>query len=479
MNSFIRFYLALLITSGAAFSQGIAVKTVPLLSTDQFSLVPSFRDDMGGVSIAIRDGVPDLFINPGKFDSTTRTHWFTAPRLNHWGFSQETTTRFPGTHPSNSLVENQASSSIFSLPVGLFLRGHRLYSGAMFAIQSLTANNWQSIHFNAINYPVAWFGGCYLPALKLAIGAGVNYVRIGGIDGVYQLYPNARRLSQEGSARQFRLGFSGKWNGNDQWSLLGSRYFFNILQTEQNIENRDQHNGWLVQLDYIKTMSQELALGFLFTADWRHHPKIPEYPLAGIPRDPGNTHAFNFGLGLKWQNEVTLIGLDMIYQPIDVKTWAEAATDMELWDGRIIRKGDVTMRNDYQFHNRILRSGVQVKPMSWLSLATGAQVQIYQYDYYQNDFINRVERTGKPQRQWSEVTWTNGIKFTTGKFEIFCSTRMQIGAGLLERQWLGWWFAESTAMDFARADFFIPPTIPLNVNPVIYYTHWLGLRYYF
>ena len=135
------------------------------------------------------------------------------------------------------------------------------------------------------------------------------------------------------------------------------------------------------------------------------------------------------------------------------------------------------MRNDYRFSNRLVRTGVQIKPTRWLSLATGAQVKLYEYDYYQNDFLIHRERTGKPQRQWSETTWTGGVKILAGKFEVTYSLRLQTGTGILDRQW-SWWLSDAQ-YEFARADFLIPPTVTLNVTPVTYYTQWLGLTYCF
>ncbi len=478
MKIFIR-VSAILLWAGCAFSQGISVKTVPLLSTDQFSLIPSFRDDMGGTSIAVRDGLQDIFINPGNYDPDTGSQWFVTPRLSHWNFSQEFSTRYNDQRAVPFLEQNSAGSSIFTLPVGFILSSKKIYTAAMAGFQALSADNQQSAHFKASNYPWTWLGGIYVPRFKTAIGVGVDYVRIRGIDGVYLLYPNAAQLSQKGSAKQFHLGMSGTLANEDHWNLAVSRYLFKILQTEQNVVNKDENDGWWMQAHYMKKISEPLTLAALFVADWRHHPKIPEYPLAGIPRDPGNTQALNFGFGLKWQSEKTLFGLDIIYEPVDVKTWADAATEFTHWDGRVYRVGDVTQRNDYQFANRLIRSGIQIKPTRWLSLATGAQVKLYQYDYYQNDFLNHIERTGKPQRQWSETVWTGGIKIHTGKMVLNYSLRVQTGTGILERQWLWRWFAFDGVAEFAKADFLIPPTVTLNVTPVTYYTQWLGLTYCF
>ncbi|NLP12805.1 hypothetical protein GX408_20585 [bacterium] len=462
------------------FGQGISVKTVPLLSTDQFSLVPSFRDGMAGVSLAVPDGLADLFINPGKMDTAKSSEWFMQPKYSHWTFAHETTVRSHNRGFYYSLEKTNAHSSLLTLPIGVYLQRNKLYSGLMTAVQSLSASGERSAQFKAGNYPLCWLAGLRLPSIKSSIGIGLDYVGIRGIDGVYLLYPNAIGLDQRGSARQFKVGASMDIGQGDRWNVLAGRYFFNMVQKAVAVTNKDENNGWLVQTEYVKKISTPLTLALMVTMDRRHHPKIPDYPLAGVPRDPGNTQAWNFGLGAKWENETSLFGVDLLYEPIDAKTWVDAANDTRIWNGETIAKGVVILRNDYQFYNRILRTGFQLKPAPFLTMASGVQLKWYSYNYYQNDLINGMETTGKPQREWTETVWSARVGFKTKKIDVGYSLQLQAGMGLLERQWL--WrmlVLEESAMDIARADFFIPPTIPLNVTPVLYYTQRIILRYTF
>nr|HPI74098.1 hypothetical protein [bacterium] len=229
-----------------------------------------------------------------------------------------------------------------------------------------------------------------------------------------------------------------------------------------------------------KKISAPLTLALMVTIDRRHHPQIPDYPLAGVPCDPGNTQAWNFGLGAKWENETSLFGVDLLYEPIDAKTWTDATNDARIWNGETIAKGGVILRNDYQFYNRILRTGFQLRPASFLTIASGVQLKWHSYNYYQNDLINGVETTGKPQREWTETVWSTRVGFKTKKIEVGYSLQLQAGMGLLEQQWLWRMFMpEDSLIEVARVDFFIPPSIPLYVTPVLYYTQRMVLRYTF
>lgn len=458
-----------------AAAQTVQIKTVPILASDQFNLVPSFRQDMGHVSIAVPDSIQDPFINPGKA-WTTRSSWFLCIKREGWRFNQETAYRQNSNARYTSSEESSSSAALLSVPVGGYFTGQWIYGGGMVALQQISNVNTSKDNFKAANVPITLFGGLRLPGSDLAVGAGVSHIRINGVDGVYLLYPNATRLRQHGHASQYRLGLSKRWGDRRLYSLSGMRYLYRLTQSTNDVTNQDEHQGWLLQTDYIHTVTPGWSVAGLLTADWRYHPKIPEYPLANIPRDPGHTQALQIGLGCKWQNSSTLLGIDLIYEPIDVKTWAEAATEITTWDKQVYHKGDKTMRNDYQFRNRLLRSGMQYRISRTVQLASGAQIRFYEYDYYQNDFINRSETTAKPQRAWTETTWSGGLTLHLAHVNLTYNVRLLSGTGLLERQWLWRWFGE---VDFAKADFIIPPTVQLNVTPVTYVTQWLGVSWTF
>jgi hypothetical protein len=464
----------LCLLAAAASGQSIQVKTVPLLSTDQFALVPSIRDDMGGVSLALRDPLQDLWENPARF-AGVQSRFLFAPRFNHWSYGQEIGYYYRSGAPFASTSEIRSDSRLLTLPLlWTCARGNSHFS-SLIAIQRIAEGNTSRDNFSAGNYPLAVSAGHFFPALRTAAGLSAEYIHLEGMDGVYLLYPDAARISQKGRAWHMRTGFAGNLPNRDAWSVAAGIYSYRLEQTALGIRNMDENEGWFVRSDYEKHLGSALTAAFSVTWDRKHHPKIPEYPLANIPRDPGNTRALNIGAGLKWAEGHTLAAVDLIYQPIDVKTWADAAADVPLGDGGIYRKGDIVQRNDYHFHNLIVRSGGQIAPLAWLELRSGVQMRLFSYDYYQNDFINRMERRGKPQREWTEVDFTSGVTVKLKGLDLGYSLRLQTGTGLLERQWVWLWMGAEDA--FVKSDFILPPTVPLNVTPVTYYTHRLTLRW--
>ena len=67
-------------------------------------------------------------------------------------------------------------------------------------------------------------------------------------------------------------------------------------------------------------------MGYLFTANRMSHPKIPNYQLQNIPRDPGNTDAFNLGFGtVARHGHIPRSGSTSSWNRCGVDTWADAA----------------------------------------------------------------------------------------------------------------------------------------------------------
>ena len=55
----------------------------------------------------------------------------------------------------------------------------------------------------------------------------------------------------------------------------------------------------------------------------KDHPKIPNYELQNIPRDPGETWGFELGTGLSKDSGQIEVGLDVVLEPIWSRTWSE------------------------------------------------------------------------------------------------------------------------------------------------------------
>src|SRR5262245_23923316 len=85
---------------------------------------------------------------------------------------------------------------------------------------------------------------------------------------------------------------------------------------------------------------------------------------------------------------------------------------------RIIHQGHVTQRNDYTFHNSIVRFGASLAPASWLWLTFGADVHFYAMDYHATSTINNTETTATPQAEWTEARFNAGGGVRIGDLTI-------------------------------------------------------------
>src|SRR5437763_8928389 len=57
-------------------------------------------------------------------------------------------------------------------------------------------------------------------------------------------------------------------------------------------------------------------VGWIATGNLMSHPKIPDYEIMSIPRDPGHSHAYQLGIGLSRITGPATVGPDALYEPI-------------------------------------------------------------------------------------------------------------------------------------------------------------------
>ena len=126
-------------------------------------------------------------------------------------------------------------------------------------------------------------------------------------------------------------------------------------RVEHNLD-RTNTNG--VHVAYVQALSAGWRVGGLVTANRLTHPKIPNYEIMNIPRDPGHSEAFNVGVGVSKMKDGATFGLDAIYEPIRTSTYRAAfdaywaSPDFESYDpardserlrralGRVVAGGD-------------------------------------------------------------------------------------------------------------------------------------------
>lgn len=393
-------------------AQLVTPRTVPVQQSGQFDLFPSERAGMAGVAIALDDTVLDPFVNPAKATRLRFTRVFSVP----------------GTHTVSA-----GGGRGRTMPVGTLVMHGAWAGGGLVAAQQLErASLPTSVRDRTTS-------NRYLSALvarRLAPGlsAGLSGYRatLDGMDGLDLLYAGNTGLDMSGELADLRLGVTKDWKSGRSAELLllhgrtdmshdvtfpvrvwdpNARVFTSVPRFEHN-DDRTRvwgiHTEASVPLDTLGS-----RIGWLATANHLSHPKIPNYPLMNVPRDPGTTWAFNLGFGTASSTPTSTTGFDIIYEPMFSETWADAARDTETAAGTIIPAGGRTVENRFRFTNFKLRAGTsrafrnEVDSAVSVILQLGVAVSSYHYRLSQR---NNVERTVRNESVgWIEWGPTAGV----------------------------------------------------------------------
>jgi hypothetical protein len=181
-------------------------------------------------------------------------------------------------------------------------------------------------------------------------------------------------------------------------------------------------------LGYVRPFVQNPTwkLGFDFTVNYKSHPKIPNYDLMHIPRDPGNTWAYNLGIGLSRNTGKSVFGVDLIYEPIRSNTWAIADEYIRTESGKMINKGNKTINNHFNFSNAIVRIGFTAAPRD-LGIQLGAQIHSIHYAFNQHNYVEEIQHKWK--EDWLEWTVSWGLFYQFADYRLSYMGRLINGTG--------------------------------------------------
>lgn len=463
-------------------AQEIAVKTIPVATGGQFLLFPSQNLSMGGVGIALDDTWHDPFVNPAKGINTEGFRFASAPV--YYGVSMTETF-------------SQGGSSGRTLPVGLMARQDQFFGGAMMAWQELTQETRNQVFFvtdafafqpernsTSLNNIYAWgMGGMQMPGTNLSVGVSAFVAGLNGLEGVRLLYFDGNRVEQSGQMSAFRAGLYQQWEDGRSAELVVLHHRFAmdhdmprwtiegepIIHTEQ-----DRTRGWAVQTGYQQPVGEGWQVGARLVGDWKYHPKIPNYDVMQIPRDPGNSSAYNIGIGLSRTLGQATFAVDLVYEPIWSHTWADALDDTpvvcETCDD-IIPAGEMTVENFFRFHNSIARMGLR-RAGDLVDFALGLNVHAYRYHLNQENFVTQVERS--QDESWNEWTASLGLGFTFTEFQVRYQGLLTLGTGRpgIDTGWRN--FALEDAAAFA-SDFIVAPAGSLTLQEARVFTHQVSI----
>lgn len=486
--------LAAMLIPVAAPGQLISLKTVPVVAGSQFQIYPSRNLGMGGVSIALADTLLDPFVHPAKA-ARIAGQWLTGT-------------------PSFYDIEGDAGGGR-TLPVAALFGSERWFAAAAVAFQQLDvgardnpiivplprdprgcpACEWDGTFAqrgtladrNATNTYAHALLGVRVPGQAAAVAGSIAWADLSAVDGVDLLYTSSQDVDQAGSMVDYRVGLVGDQPSGQSFELLvlHSRlemehdvtyldWVWDTVQYQGRVverveKNLDHTRTWGVHAGLVQPLQDGVRLGAAFTANWKSHPKLPNYELMNIPRDPGDSRAYNFGVGLARVLGPTRFGLDLVYEPARSETWAQAAEPVPTVTGDTLPAGARTVENDFHFRNKLLRLGLGREDERW-GFQLGLQVRFIEYELEQFDFVQKNLR--EQRERWAEWTPTWGLVFKFPEVQLRYFGRVTTGTGrpgIVTR----WQVARAELA--AASDFLVAPAGPLTLQEAHVLTHQIGV----
>ena len=490
MKKMICFWMVLCITPLSA--QIISVKTYPVLSEQSLFSYPSKFHAMRGIEIALGDEIREAFTNPASLTSITQSVVVLSPRTSTWSYDRQSDFRSGSPYSSKTFDRMSASR--------LQTQGALMFSTGGFGVAAIgdyqrlsstsrTENTStgstippREMSIQATNKPFQiGFGvlGLKTASTEVSFGAQLAYLDIKGVDGLQFLYPDATSLTVGGKVKDVRVGTMVQVAGMGRFEAFVGESSLHKPPTalypagQPPVINHDESRTSYMQLNFRMLLSERFYIGFRALANWKDIPQLPNYPIAGIPRDPGEITAYNLGVGASWRTSPsTLLAVEYLVEPIETRTWVVAEQDRDLGNGKILRKGSHEQDNDYTFLNHIVRGGIEIAAEDWLVLRFGSQIRSYRYDYHNKNFIWNSEQSRSPQTSWTEILLAGSTSARWGNLEFSYLIESLQGRGLLEQQ-RGWFFRD--ALNF---DLLLVPNDWLTVRPVPVVSHQFTIQFY-
>jgi hypothetical protein len=483
--------------SSPASTQIIPIRTIPIAQGDQFQIFPSHNLGMGSVSITLADALQDPFVNPATGARVTAARFFSAPTV-------------------YNLSQNAGGGR--SLPLAALARAGAWYGGLAVALQQVEPSRAPSFDGRIVN-PLAdavspaipgpdtrahgnqyvfAMAGKVLPNARLSLGVSALWSGLHALDGVDLLYSGSRRVAQRGHALDLRLGLLKEYEGGRSLEavVLHNRFaathdvtyvdlvwdpgLQRLVEQARVEQNADRTNTWGLHLKYARPVGASgWRVGWLATVNRLSHPKLPNYELSNvpvIPRDPGRSFAYNFGVGLSKTRGPATFGVDAIFEPIRSYTWADALTPVTTALGDTIAAGGKTVENRFRFANAVLRMGIS-RDLELRGLGKAAELQFglvvrsVRYHLGQTDNVQLLQRT--LETGWLEWTPTWGLSLRFPEFEIRYRGRVTHGAGRPGAQAFPVFWGRDLAL--GGGTILAAPSGPLNLTDVSTTTHQISL----
>ncbi|GBD32651.1 hypothetical protein HRbin33_01624 [bacterium HR33] len=494
------FAKSLALLSGLALSaipaaaQLISVKTVPVAQADQFAIYPSRNLAMGGVRIALEDPLLDPFANPAEGSRIAEARFFGTPFL----YSVSSDAGGGRTLPVAASAKLEPWFGAFALALqqvdgavrnrfGPVAEFGRLLPGDVALPRDLNARSYS----NEMAFAML---GRRLPEKRLALGASVFWAGLNAIDGVDLLYAGSFGIKQYGNAMDLRAGLLKDWEEGRTLEILALynrfRMAHDVFYLDPVWDPNTQLVGWKprmernldwndifgLHLEYRRPLSADgWKVGWIATYNRMSHPQIPNYEIMSIPKDPGYSNAFNFGIGISREREKVSFGVDLVYEPIWSRTWADAEAPVQGASGIVIPAGQRTVENDFRFSNILFRTGVTRDLGDAVAFQLGLALRSIHYWLTQYDNVNLTVRD--QVEQWVEWTPTWGLEVRFPELELRYQGRVTNGTGrpgVAPRAGRGG-FLEASGPGTVSGTVIVAPSGPLTLAEVKVVTHQVGI----
>jgi hypothetical protein len=478
--------LVLLAAAPAARAQIISIRTIPVATGEQFTVLPSRTLGMGGVNVAVDDPWLDPFLNPALGARITESSFLAAPT-------------FYGIEGGNGAGR--------TIPLGAMFGGSTWFGGGSIALQQIVDGNdsppccfaidvfWEGTprrldSSDATNKYASLFLGRHVGD-RWSIGVGASVAGLNAVDGVDLLYANSQSIDQDGGLWELEAGLTGELGEGKRIEAVVAHQTFSMehdvryldfswdpvqrrqLVTERVEENLDRTRTTGVQLIMTAPVGESWRAGPILTVNRKSHPKIPNYDLVNIPRDPGHSWAFDIGAGLGHERGPLSFGVDVIYEPVWSETWAEAGDTVRTSGGVLLKPGDHTVENDFFLSNLHLRLGLARETERW-GFQLGLQASSRETELDQWNVLTATRR--EQDESWMEWSPSLGGMIRFPDLEVRYSGWFTTGTG---RPSVDFAVRPGTARADAAAessDFLVPPSGPLVLQEARVTTHQLSVR---
>ncbi len=450
--------------------QLINLKTAPIATGDQFAVYPQVNAGMASVSIAVDDSVGDAFVNPAKNGRLEGTRIFLRPDIFR-------------------IAEGYGGAR--TLGVGGLTRGGEWFGGIGVAIQQMDRPSWNSgrLANTAANNQYVWGQAGKHLSESATMGTRIFWgglKAMGGVDLLYSGNPVEQsgylldmRVGLDIDMKQGRLDLMGVYSRMDMTHEVTNRWSRNprFLPVPGNVrpqteKNLDITNTWGLHVGYDQPAGDEgWQMGGVFTFNYKTHPKIPNYDLMNIARDPGDTWAFNVGVGGKHTSEeATTFAVDLILEPIWSYTWANAQQDIvdPETEQVVVAKGEKTIENDFDFMNTALKTGVRKESDKFVG-EFGVKAKSYHYWLEQKDNIRRTTRN--QEENWTEWRFSLGLGYKFEDMTVKYTGQLTAGTG---RPGIASGFITQRNLAATSGDFIFAPEGSLSLDRARVTTHLIS-----